>query len=402
HYGDLPHVEGGFWIDADMRTIHIHPFGWVNPNEEKFEITVKEHLLKPVQEDVDFVHVKGLVFEHCANSFSSLGNGAITTMGGHHWIFENNVIREVNSAGLEFSSVGAPGSSQQSSEGYINVINNKIYSCGTAGINSKKVPYAFVRENHIANCGWHEAEVYGECAGMKIYQSNNSVISHNRVHHISGGAGIWLEWGIENTHVTRNIIHDIATQNGALVINTSRKVNMVDNNFIWNVDGVGINGNNSENQLFYHNLIAYTSEAIVKINETDKIVLDSARLDVKNNQVSNNIFIDFRERMNLSISNNIVSNNAFVFNSKLGEIELKKWQEKLISKQGALMRADVSFNPNTMLFKWNASKELLRVPTISDAIYDFANEKRNAGMTIPGPFRSLLPMTDYYVSLKAK
>ena len=192
------------------------------------------------------------------------------------------------------------------------------------------------------------------------------------------------------------------TTNGSLVINTSRAINLVDNNFIWNIDGVGINGNNSENQLYYHNLIAYTSESTVKITNTKRIELNNINLSAKRNHISNNIFIDFKERMELSSSSNIVNNNVFAFSTKLGNIELKKWQTKIISKRGVIMRADANFNPKTLVFKWSSKKDIQSVIPLAEVKTDFANQKRSSVTTIPGPFRTLLSNCDYYVVLKNK
>jgi alpha-L-arabinofuranosidase len=224
HYGDLVHVQGSFWVDTDKRTIHIHPFANKNPNEEEFEITIKAHLLKPIQAGLNYIQVKGLVFEHCSNGFVS-GNGAIMTLDGNHWIFENNLIREINGSGLEIGS-----DSQET--GFINVRNNIIYFCGTSGIHSNRVRHAIIKNNEVGNCGWQDAEDLNGCAGIKFIKADNCLISNNLVHHINCGAGIWIQTDSKNSRISRNIIHDISTIRGALVLESSTTPNLVDNNFI--------------------------------------------------------------------------------------------------------------------------------------------------------------------------
>ncbi len=407
HYGDLVHVPGSFWVDTNGKTIHIHPFGNKDPNTVTFEIVLQGHLLKPVKKGLNYIMIKGLIFEHCANGFFPVGNGALTTNGGHHWIFENNIIRQINAYGLEVGAIEPILNSEVDTNtlnkthafGYCNVMNNKIYACGTAGILGNNVKNCIVLNNTIMFSGWQEAELYGECAGIKLSKADRCLISNNHIHHLLGGTGIWLQEGCQYSRITRNIIDNIATLYGAIMIEASWVENMVDNNFVWYVDGKGFQGDYSQNQHYYYNLVAYTSEAVIKITAPEKISLDSVKLNAKNNYIKNNMFIDFAERMDISATANEVGSNVFVFNTELGNIELKKWQERLISKWGIIMRADAGFNPNTLVFKWHSKHELKPVPSIPGIISDFANEKRDATYSLPGPFRKLLPNCDYYVPM---
>ena len=56
------------------------------------------------------MRLAGITFEHCANNFLRTSTGAITILGGDHWLIEDNIVREINSSGL--------------------IGNNLIYDCG--------------------------------------------------------------------------------------------------------------------------------------------------------------------------------------------------------------------------------------------------------------------------------
>lgn len=408
-YGDLVYVPGSFWVDTDHKTIHIHPFDDKNPNEAEFEVVVSPYLLKPKQSGLGFIQVKGLIFEHCANGFFPSENGAVTTNGGHHWIFEKNIISEINSYGLEFNTIALQTVNSEkinvqveTEPGFINVMDNKIYACGTAGIISNGTQNAILKYNEVMLCGWQEAEHYENCAGIKLFNCNHCLVSSNIIHHILGGAGIWLSRAGNYTRITKNIIYNIATLNGAIVMSSSKAANLIDNNFAWNIDGVGINGVNSDNQLYYHNLVGHTSESIVKIYTTPKRESDTVRNTANRNQVKNNMFVDFVDRMDISSSSNTISNNLFVFNTQLEAVKLKWWQARIISKRGMIMRADAGFNPQSLMFKWTSKYEIQPVPSLPEVKYDIVNEERTSPTTLPGPFRKLERYSDYYAPLKAE
>lgn len=398
-YNDLIHISGSFWIDRDGKTIHIHPFSEINPNEAVFEVAVFPYLLKPVRTGLGYIQVKGLIFEHCANSLPSSGSGAVTILEGHHWIFENNTIREINATGLEISlGIGNLDSSEVKTDGYINLLNNRIYNCGTAGVFGTS-NNAIIKNNEIFLCGWQEIESHEKSAGICLLTSSRCMLSNNIIHNFLGATGIWLQKNCNESRLSRNIIYNIASFHGALRVEEASKENLVDNNIIWNIDGIGINGQNSDNQLYYHNLIGNTTGSIVKIVSVKSTRSDSVKSGAIKNNIKNNIFYNFGDRMDLSSISNQVSNNIFVLSTDIGSIEIKKWQARLISKQGLLMRADAGFNPKTMMFKWNSKSEVQPVPSISIVKKDILNEKRTVPMTIPGPFRTLPSNSDYFVSL---
>jgi len=403
NYGDLIHVPGSFWVDTDGKTIHLHPFDNKNPNELNLEVAVTDYLLKPKKYGVNYIQVKGLLFEKCANGFAQ-GEGAVNTLGGHHWIFENNTVREINGNGLECgyeinaNLLGKDKIPVSDNIGYINVRHNYIYSCGISAIWSKGTNNAIIKENDLFYCGWHEAEMMGESAGIKCTNCANSFIAQNRIHHNIGGAGIWLWGNCRGSRISKNVIYDVGSIRGAIVIEDAKEANLIDNNFIYRINGIGLNGTNSSSQLYYQNLVAYTTDAIVKIATTKRTSADTSRQTAKQNCIKNNLFVDFAERMNLTAFTNDVAHNVFVFNSSIKDVKLKYWQRIIVSKRGLIMKADVDFNPDNLMFKWSSTMEMQPVPPLSEVETDIVNDERGVS-TIPGPFATLPKNYDYYISL---
>ena len=77
HTDYLVRLPGSYWVAADGLTIHIHPFGGVNPNWALFEAAIQPHIFQPESAGMGFIRVSGLVMEHCANGFLRTGVGAL-------------------------------------------------------------------------------------------------------------------------------------------------------------------------------------------------------------------------------------------------------------------------------------------------------------------------------------
>ena len=403
HYGDLLHIEGSYWIDTDQKTIHIHPNGNTNPNDETFELSILDCLLQPVSNGINYVHVKNLVFEHCANSFAPTGSGALRTNGGHHWMFENNLVHEINSYGIELSP--APGQNIADSlfkeNSHNQLLGNKLVGCGVAGIIGNELSEGIIKNNEIIDCAWHQAEHLELSAGIRLSEVKHCLISTNQVHFAQSGSGILLQDGCADNLVTKNILQSIASINGALVVKNTQAANLFNNNFLWSIHGVGINSVNSSYQLFYHNLIAQTTSKVIQIGTSKTNAAEDVRPTARDNQVVNNMLIDFGDRIESSSPSNVVSNNLFVFHTSIEMEELSRWKARIVSKRGLIMRADAGFNPKTLVFKWNSLKQIQPAPALTEVESDISDKARTKPMTIPGPFVTLPSNYEYYEQLIA-
>ena len=407
HYGDVVRVPGSFWIDKDRKTVHIHSFDSGNPNNSLIEIGTKQHLLKPQKVGLNYIQVSGLTFEHCANGFLRTSTGAVTSLGGHHWIIENNTIRQINSSGLEFGYLAYEPKDQnpentlrkeKENQGFMIVRNNTIHDCGTAGIRSFVVTNGLITGNHIYNIGWQDAENYWECSGIKILVAHKTLVNRNHIHDIQGGNGIWLDWDIRYSRVTQNNIHGVQNIQGGIFIEASHYPNLVDNNFIWNIDGNGIYANDTDYLMVYHNLVANVSGNVVHaIVQTDRSQ-NGRKLTAEENLVYNNIFINGLP-MRFSSNSNKADHNLYVSTKEPNNFK------DVINMNGldansAFKYAQAYFTSSISMFKWIADYNIKPVPLLKEVQYDFFNDLKENKNTIPGPFNKLSKETTLVLTEK--
>ncbi len=397
HYGDVVRVPGSFWVDVDKKTVHIHSFDSGDPNKSLIEIATKKHLFKPQAIGLNYIQIRGLTFEHCANGFLRTSTGAITALGGHHWIIEDNTIRQINSSGLEFGFMAYerndpnPENIIRDSDddiGFAIVRNNTIHDCGTAGIRSFVVTDGLIANNHIFNCGWQDAENYWECSGIKMLVTNRTLVKNNHIHDIQGGNGIWLDWDIRHSRVTQNVIHDIQNIQGGVFIEASHYPNLVDNNFIWNIDGNGIYANDTDHLMVYHNLVAnITGNVVHAIVQTDRYQ-NGRKLTAEENKIYNNIFINGLPML-FSSSSNVADHNLYISSKEPNYFDLKGIQKSKLDKRSDSIRANVDFNSQIVFFRLDSSGEIKKVPLLDEVSHDFFNEMKIGYSTMPGPFNNL-------------
>ena len=110
------------------------------------EATTQQYLFNPQVKGLGYVRIKGLTFEHAGNGFIRSGNGAVTTWGGHHWIIEDNTVRQINAVAIEIGAFTDERSESRDREvlekwtgGHL-VQGNHVSDCGTGGIQGTVVP----------------------------------------------------------------------------------------------------------------------------------------------------------------------------------------------------------------------------------------------------------------------
>ncbi|MCY2951540.1 MAG: hypothetical protein NTU53_06130, partial [Planctomycetota bacterium] len=68
------------------------------------EITTQRIAFGPDPIGLGFIRVKGFTIEQVGNAFPMQEEGAISTRRGHHWIIEDNTIRQANGVGIDVGS----------------------------------------------------------------------------------------------------------------------------------------------------------------------------------------------------------------------------------------------------------------------------------------------------------
>ena len=395
-YDDLRVVEGSFWVE-NGKTLHIHPFGGGNPKRNLFELGVREQLLKPQTIGMGYIKLKGLTFENCANGFLRTSTGAVTALGGHHWIIEDNEFRNINSSGLEMGYYAyefedkRPENVQPRKDkdlGGMIVRNNVIHDCGTAGIRSYTVTEGIIRGNEIYNCGWQDAENYWECSGIKLLRTRRTLVKDNHIYNIQGGNGIWMDWDNLYSRVSSNIIHDIQNIQGGIFIEASQVPNLVDNNIVWNIDGNGIYCNDSDYTMVFHNLVGNTTGPVVNAVVVTDRELNGRKLTCTKNQIMNNIFVDGGMPITFSSDDNIADYNLYITTKEPQRIDFDVWRKKGFGENSMSIRAFASFDPQSLVFYFESNTELNKIPSTPIDLMDFHRKMRESN-TLPGPFGSI-------------
>jgi alpha-N-arabinofuranosidase len=389
-YEDLVRLPGSYWVAPDGKTVHIHPFGGEDPNGKLFEAAVQPHIIKPQEPGFGFIRVSGLILEHCANSFLRTGIGALFTMGGHHWIIERNTVRHVNSVGIEigfdiFERQDKRYTRRQDPNlGHNIVRNNLIYDCGNAGIRGLINNYALVEDNEITDCGWQDAEYHYETGGIKLLINTGSLVRNNRIARIQAGGGVWLDWNNRNSRVTGNVIRDISTVQGAVYVEASQQLNMVDHNVLWNIDGEGVRLGDTDNTVVAHNLFVGVKEDLVLARVNTDRMLGGRRVTSNNNRVFNNIFVNPKKPIYFGNPSNTADYNVYLVTSD------RDWAKPLPGEtHSVVIKGEARLDTEGLVLTWSPAQTLPAVPAIKGCDRDFAGRERTGETTVPGPLLGL-------------
>jgi alpha-N-arabinofuranosidase len=392
-YEDLVRLPGSYWGDSENMKLHIHPFDSANPNEQCYEVTVQEHLLKPEKAGLGYIKIKGFVFEHAGNGFPRIGVGALYVYGGHHWIIEDNVVRHCNSVGIEAGARTTESSISteeekarvKNHEGGFIVRNNTVYDCGTGGIQGHTLLNTLIENNRIYHIGWQDAERYWECAAIKTLVNKQTIVRENIIHDVECASGIWLDWDNRNCRITGNIIYDIReSSNGAVFIEASQVPNMIDNNIIWKAWKHGISLFDTNQTRVLHNLIAYAGTPVIaRANTTRK--LNGRQLTSRENILKNNIFYCNSSLPVLGDTNNICDNNVYVDKDHVLDTEARENPEW--DKNSPTMDFLVNFRFHELELSFETDTSIPKMDRINECSVDFFGKNMNQEKAAPGPIQ---------------
>ena len=392
-YEDLVRLPGSFWVDSTGTVLHIHAFDGKNPNEVTIEITVQQHLFKPDETDLAYIQVKGITFMHAGNGLPRTGTGALFTMGGNHWLIEENRFEDINSVAVEIGARSIEtrdrelsrkdGLRAERSPGYTIVRNNVISDCGTGGIEGMVNKNALVENNHLYNIGWLDVERYWECAAIKLLICNRTLVRRNLIHDLTAADAIWLDWSNSYNRITQNTIFDVAICcNGTIFIEASRAPNLIDHNIIWDIHGISISGGDSDSLIIAHNLIGPCTNTGVYTNQITDRILQGREMTSRHNRVVNNIFytenpIYFGDPENISDMN--------LYKAGFG---LSEWQHSGFDKLSVMRDFNISFNREKLELTFKGIEDVPLSRTESFFGFDFFVNRRPA-KSCAGPFQTI-------------
>ncbi|MGO8927341.1 MAG: right-handed parallel beta-helix repeat-containing protein [Limisphaerales bacterium] len=262
---DLDGQEGCYWVDRTNQTIFASFFNQTRPNEALLEITTQETVLAPEQIGLGYIRVKGFTVEQVAGPFPWEQVGAISTTRGHHWIIEDNTVRQVNGVGIDVG-IQLHQWPQPRLAGFHIVRRNTVTDCGICGIcglgpGGDREFGLLIEDNVLLRNAFHDTERLYETAGIKTHNNVHCLIRRNLILDTYHGAGIWMDWDNRNSRCCQNIIVNSHTIHGGIFVEASYVPNMIDQNFIWGTQGHGIYEHDCSHQIFAHNFIAQSTGA---------------------------------------------------------------------------------------------------------------------------------------------
>ena len=354
-------------------------------------MTVQEHLFKPDVADLGYIQVKGITFMHAGNGFLRTGVGALFTMGGHHWIIENNRFEGVNSVAVEIGARSIEVADREASRsdwqrarqspGQMIVRGNVIADAGTGGIQGYVLLGALVEDNHLYDIGWQDVERYWENAAIKLLRTTDTLVRRNLIHDVQASSAIWLDWDIRNSRITQNTVYDLVMCcNGALFIEAAQVPNLIDHNILWKIHGVPIYTGDADSLTIAHNFIGPSSGPGVLSKVGTNRMLNGRPLTSRHNRIVHNVFY---RASPLVIEDPVNTSNLNVFSS---EFDLNAWQAQGFDADSQTMDFEVTFDPDQVTLRIDTPMTLPVLDSLLFLDVDFYDIPRDHKATV-GPFQ---------------
>ena len=396
--------DARFWVENSGNEIHIR-LASGTPADHEIEVTTRGQGFVPSQKGLGFIRIKGITFQHAGNVYPFPQYGFVSTVGGNHWIIEDNTIEWANGMGLDIGSDGDSGFTQHAGASQI-VRGNTIRYCGVEGIGGMGTTGTVIEDNLIEWCGWADAERGWEAAGAKFHFGRNLLFRRNVVRHIRHANGVWLDSGNANCRITRNVFADVLTVSAAVHMEMNLQPNWIDNNIIWNVRnaesgtpgqrgcaGSGIFINATDRLTIAQNLIGRCDNSgIFAITRPDRARSGTA----SENNIDNNIFagcgksaIVFLNKNNQADGNLYVSMPDRFLGYFTGDsqqwLDLTTWRQTYgWDENGAVGQMQIKFDPDRLELTMNSSQPLPKVSAFHQIQYDLLGSRTGDTRT-PGP-----------------
>jgi len=345
----LPHTLGQLFLDGEaiaeadsVDMVTASPNSWIVSPEggsiivhlphhvaglagHTLELTVRDRIFAPMRRGLGFIHVKGFVFEHCANQGQFPQAGAFSPRSGHHWLIEGNVIRWAKTIGLDCGSefwdpkqiLDTEEADRHDFSAHENVIRGNTISdnglSGIAGWNhggtvifgnviernnnlSFYTHYSLWPTNKDFNV-WNEV-FWEEWAAIKMHGSD-ALIEGNLIRD-NEGHGIWYDNQYTNARVTRNCI--VNNRMTGIFFELGGGPCLIDNNVVAFTRGCGlldrpagdyyaghgIHAHDASGLMIVHNLFASNAGAGVLLRSQKSRTEEGA----SHERVLNNVFYD--------------------------------------------------------------------------------------------------------------
>lgn len=436
-YGDLFAKEGQFWVETNGLTIHVRPYGGIDPNGAEWEATTREQIVAPETYDLGYIRVKGFTMQHAGNSFPFPQRGALSTMHGHHWLIEDNIIEWANGEGIDIGDGGVtwvgpkqingvdlpaaiPVPQLQSGpqslpstppgiHGYHILRRNTLNDIGITGIAGLGPNDSLIEDNVFRRNALHDVEQLAECSAIKTHRSHNVLIRRNLIFDTLHGTGIWIDTGNFNSRVCQNVIVRTGSNYkgqpfpgaGSIYVEAVLAPNMVDHNFVWgSTYSNGIFAYTASKLIVAYNLIGNCAEAGITIRDVAGRTVDNRRtIPGGGNRIFGNVLINNGREIDLYSPGNFSDYNLFgqvrqakPFHllARKEEGELSDWRKAYgldVHSSQTDIRAE--FSADTLELTWAARGDLIEGMPTDGIQYDFWGRSLTGRIAFPGPFGSV-------------
>ncbi len=238
-YNGMAEEENTYWVEANGMKVHFRLAGDGDPKDHRIEVTVREQCFAPRKPFLNYIRVRGLIFEHAATGAPVPQRGAVSAYRGHHWIIEDCEINWANGVAIDTGNecwhhTHRPGEII----GWSVIRNCKIRDAGVCGIAGMFAERMLIEGNEIEGTGWQRMELSWEAGAIKLHNSVNGLIRNNIFRNTLRADHLWLDCGNENNRITGNLFINGIEQREAIFIECTREgINLIDHNVIWNVEG---------------------------------------------------------------------------------------------------------------------------------------------------------------------
>ena len=231
--------DNTYWVEANGQKVHFRLAGDADPREHRIEVTVREQCFAPDKPFLNYIRVKGLIFEHAATGAPVPQGGAVSACRGHHWIIEDCEVNWSNGVAIDVGNECWHHTHREDEMiGYSVIRNCRIRDAGVCGIAGMFAEELLIEDNLIEGTGWQKMELSWEAGAIKLHNSVNALIRRNVFRNTLRADHLWLDCGNENNRITGNLFLNGIEQREAIFIECTRDgVNLIDNNIIWNVEG---------------------------------------------------------------------------------------------------------------------------------------------------------------------
>jgi len=341
---ELQKSEGSHWTDRPANKLFIHTRGKKDPNGLAIEITSRPSCFRPSARGLGFIHVKGFTFEQVGNGFPRPQEGALSVCAGHHWLIENNTVRQVNGIGIDIGDGWYGGDVKPPESGALwklsllmtysgwNIVRrNHVSETGVCGIAGLPAMNALIEENTLINNTLYPIGNIYECGGIKMHTNQGSLLRRNFISDQSLN-GIWMDWDNRDARCTQNVLLNCET---GIFIEASvvEPYCSIDRNIVWG-GRQGIIEQDSKNQLFVHNFIARTDVGLhLRGKLSQRVVAGIVPTTGGGHTAANNLFFECKEDIKAATSPKFAANsladNASQKDGLQAELDLPAGQLKL-------------------------------------------------------------------------